>query len=322
MTVQPWFWVAFNLFVLAMLAVDLLVFHRRTHEVHIREALAWSAVWIALALAFGVVAWNYAGAKTALEYLTAYIIEKSLSVDNIFVFLLIFNYFSIPARYQHKVLFWGIIGALVMRAALIFAGVTLIERYHWIVYLFGVFLIYSGYKMLRSKNIKLEPRRNPVYRLLTRRFHVTPELRDDRFFVREGGRLFATPLVLVLAVVETTDLVFALDSIPAVLAVSNDTFVVYTSNVFAILGLRALYFAVAGLMDLFHLLHYGLSFILAFVGVKMTVSQWWHPPVSLTLGIVGLTLAVSVVASLMYPAVADSIPEPVDPIRHDDNAAG
>jgi tellurite resistance protein TerC len=314
-------WVAFNLFVLAMLAVDLLVFHRRTHEVHIREALVWSAVWIALALAFGALTWHYAGAKVSLEYLTAYLIEKSLSVDNIFVFLLIFNYFAVPARYQHKVLFWGIIGALVMRAALIFAGITLIERYHWIVYLFGVFLVYSGYKMLRSKNVKLQPDRNPIYRFITRRFRVTPGLRGDHFFVRESGRLFATPLVLVLAVVETTDLVFALDSIPAVLAVSNDPFVVYTSNVFAILGLRALYFAVAGLMDLFHLLHYGLSFILAFVGVKMIVSQWWHPPVGLTLSVVGLTLLVSVVASLMYPTTQDTIPEPVDPIEHREEPA-
>jgi tellurite resistance protein TerC len=317
MTVQPWMWIAFNVFVLAMLAVDLLVFHRKSHEVSIREAIGWSVLWVLVALAFGGVVWKYGGEATSLAFLTGYLIERSLSVDNLFVFLLIFSFFRVPAQFQHKVLFWGIVGALLMRAILIFAGVSLIHRYEWIIYVFGAFLVYSGLKMLRSKDTHLDPERNPVYRLICRSFRLSPTMDGDRFFTVIGGRRFATPLLLVLAVVETTDLVFALDSIPAVLAVSRDPFIVYTSNVFAILGLRAMYFAVAGLMEMFYLLHYGLSFILIFVGAKMLASHKFDIPVVVTLVVVGGALALSVAASLLYPLKGDPLPEPVDPIEHD-----
>jgi tellurite resistance protein TerC len=299
---QTLWWIVFNLFVLAMLVLDLKVFHRDAHEVKIREALMWSAFWIALALTFNVGIYFWRGSEDALEYLTGYLIEKSLSVDNIFVFLLIFSYFRVSAQYQHKILFWGILGALIMRAILIFAGVALIERFHWIIYVFGAFLVFTGIKLAFEKDKEIEPEKNPALLFVRRFMPVTERFEGDRFFIRQAGRLFATPLFLVLVVVETTDVIFALDSIPAILAITTDPFIVYTSNVFAILGLRALYFALAGLLQLFHYLHYGLSAILVFVGIKMLVSDIFHIPVGAALGVVGGILALSVIASMIWPA--------------------
>ncbi len=296
-----WKWVFFNLFVLAMLALDLGVFHRKTHAVKLKEALGWSAVWIALALSYSVMIYFWMGRVKALEFLTGYVVEKSLSVDNIFVFLLIFNFFRVPATYQHKVLFWGILGALVMRAVFIALGVTLIQRFGFIIYLFGGLLIYSGIKMALGKEKDVQPEHNPVLRLFRKAFPVTAQYEGGRFWIRRETGLLATPLMVVLVVVETTDLIFAVDSIPAVLAISHDPFIVYTSNVFAIFGLRALYFAVAGVMDLFHYLHYGLSVILVFVGVKMVCSHFFEIPIHLALAVIGGVLVLSVIASLVWP---------------------
>lgn len=298
-----WKWVIFNAFVLGMLALDLGVFHRKAHVVKLKEALAWSAVWIALALAYCVGIQYWLGHQKALEFLTGYLIEKSLSVDNLFVFLLLFSYFRVPGENQHEVLFWGILGALIMRAIFIAAGVTLIHRFEWIIYVFGGILIFSGIKMALEKEKEIHPERNPVLRLFKKLFPVTHEYEGKKFFVVRNGKRFATPLVVVLLVVETTDLIFAVDSIPAVLAISTDPFIVYTSNVFAILGLRALYFALAGVMDLFHLLHYGLSAILVFVGAKMILSAWdIKIPIGIALAVVAGILTVSVIASLVVPA--------------------
>lgn len=299
---QTLWWIVFNIFVLVMLVLDLKVFHREAHEVRIREALMWSAFWIALALVFNVGVYFWRGSEDALKFLTGYLIEKSLSVDNIFVFLLIFSYFRVSAQYQHKILFWGILGALIMRAILIFAGVALIERFHWIIYVFGAFLIFTGIKLAFEKDKEIEPEKNPALVFVRRFIPVTEKFEEDKFFVRRAGQLFATPMFLVLVVVETTDVIFALDSIPAILAITTDPFLVYTSNVFAILGLRALYFALAGLLQLFHYLHYGLSAILIFVGVKMLISDIYHLPVAGALGVVGGILVLSVVASLIWPA--------------------
>jgi len=297
-------WAAFAVFILLMLALDLGVFHRRAHVVALREALVWSAVWIGLALAFNVGVYLWRGPQTALEFLTGYLIEKSLSVDNIFVFLLLFQYFQVPAEYQHRVLFWGILGALVMRAVFILGGIALIHRFHWVVYVFGAVLIVSGVRMAFQKGKEVHPERNPVLRLLRRFLPVSATYIGGRFFVRSAGRWMATPLLVVLVAVETTDLVFAVDSIPAILAITLDPFIVYSSNVFAILGLRALYFALAGIMHLFHYLHYGLSVVLVFVGVKMCLSPFVKVPVTLSLGVVAAVLTVSVVLSLLRPAPA------------------
>jgi len=294
-------WVFFNLFVLAMLGLDLGVFHRKSHEVRMKEALAWSAVWILLALVFNSWIWAARGPQAGLEFLTGYLIEKSLSVDNVFVFLLIFTYFRVPAAYQHKVLFWGILGALVMRAAFIFAGVALLERFHWMIYLFGIVLIVSGIRMAMEKDKEIHPERNPVLRLFRRFVPVTRDFEGDRFMVRRNARRHATPLLVTLLLVETTDIIFAVDSIPAILAVTRDPFIVYTSNVFAILGLRALYFALAGIMRLFHHLHYGLSGILVFVGLKMVFVGIVKIPTTLSLAVVAAILALSVAASVIWP---------------------
>jgi len=294
-------WIAFSLLVLAMLTLDLGVFHRRAHEVSIKEALGWSAMWIALALLFNLVIYFWRGPVAALEFLTGYLIEKSLSVDNIFVFLLIFSYFRVPSAYQHKVLFWGVLGALIMRGIFIAAGVTLIQKFHWVIYLFGAFLVLTGVKMAFEKDQEIHPERNPVLRLFRRFVPATTSYEQEKFFVKRGGRRFATPLFIVLLLVETTDIVFAVDSIPAILAITVDPFIVYTSNVFAILGLRALYFALAGVMRLFHYLHYGLSIILAFVGVKMLLADVYKIPVTMALAFVGSVLMVSVVVSLLRP---------------------
>jgi len=306
-----WLWIGFNVFILAMLALDLGVFHRKSHVVGFKEAITWSAVWISLAMIFNLGVWYFAGPTKALEFFTGYVIEKSLSVDNVFVFALLFAYFSVPAQYQHKVLFWGIIGALVMRAIMIFLGAALITKFTWIIYVFGGFLILTGIKMIVKKEEAIHPERNPLVRLFKRMMPVTPDYRGDKFFVREKGILMATPLFVVLILVEFTDLIFAVDSIPAIFAVTTDTFIVYTSNVFAILGLRSLYFALAGVMDKFHYLKIGLGVVLSFVGVKMLLA---HSPYKIdtlvSLGVIVLILAASVAASLIWPKASKVIPIP------------
>lgn len=313
MEVSITWWVLFNVFVLAMLALDLGVFHRKAHEVHLREALAWTGVWIALALLFNAGLWYWQGGTIALQFLTGYLIEKALSVDNIFIFVLIFSAFGVPAAYQHRVLFWGIIGALVMRAALIAAGITLINRFHWVIYVFGAFLVITGIKMAITKDKELHPERNPVLKLFRRFVPVTSDYQGQRFLVQRDGRRYATPLLVVLVLVETSDLIFAVDSIPAILAITTDAFIVYTSNVFAILGLRALYFALAGVIRMFHYLHFGLSFVLVFVGVKMLIAEWYKIPVAVSLGVIALMLTVSILASIAWPKKPEEIVKPIQP---------
>ncbi len=294
-------WIGFNLFVLLMLALDLGVFHRKAHVVKTKEALLWSVVWIALALLFNLGIYLWQGPKVALEFLTGYLIEKSLSVDNLFVFIMIFAYFGVPALYQHKVLFWGILGALVMRAIFIASGVALIERFHWIIYLFGAFLILTGVKMAWQKDKEIHPEKNPVLRLFRRLMPVSDRYHGGAFFVKQAGRRFATPLFVVLLLVETTDLIFAVDSIPAILAITLDPFIVYTSNVFAILGLRSLYFALASIMPLFHYLNYGLAAILAFVGAKMMLVDFYKIPIGISLSVVAAILLMAIIASRIWP---------------------
>ena len=313
MSNQILWWIVFNIFVLAMLTLDLGIFHRKAHEVKVKEALVWSFVWIGLALLFNVGVYFWQGPQTALEFLTGYLIEKSLSVDNIFVFLLIFSYFRVPALYQHKVLFWGILGALIMRAIFIVAGVALIQKFHWMIYIFGGLLILTGIKMALQKDMEIHPERNPVLRLFQRFIPVTKDYEDDKFFFKRSGRYFATPLFITLLIVETTDLIFAVDSIPAILAITTDPFIVYTSNVFAILGLRALYFALAGIMQLFHYLHYGLSAILVFVGIKMLLADLYKTPVGISLGVVAGFLLISVIASIIRPKQIESVSAAVNP---------
>ena len=300
MSPNLWPWLLFNLFVLAMLALDLGVFHRKAHEVKVKEALAWTAVWVALALIFD--AWMYysRGPQAGLEFLTGYLIEKALSVDNVFVFLLIFSYFRVPETYQHRVLFWGILGALIMRGIFIAAGVALIQQFHWIIYVFGAFLVFTGIRLAQEKDKEIHPERNPVLRLFRHWVPLADQYENGRFFVKRAGKLSATPLLVTLLMVETTDVIFAVDSIPAILAITRDAFIVYTSNVFAILGLRALYFALAGIVKMFHHLHYGLALIVAFVGVKMLLTDIYKIPISWSLAIVAAFLALSVVASLVW----------------------
>ncbi|MCB0086415.1 MAG: TerC family protein [Caldilineaceae bacterium] len=303
-----WLWIGFNLFVLAMLALDLGVFHRHAHVVSLREATVWSIVWITLSLLFNFgiyLFWDrwvpgseYTNQEAAIAFLTGYVIEKSLSVDNIFVFVLIFAFFRVPAAYQHRVLFWGILGALVMRAILIAVGAALIKEFHWIIYVFGAFLVYTGIRMARHEDEEIEPEKNPVVRLFRRFMPVTPNFEQDHFFVRHGGQLMATPLFVVLLLVESTDLIFAVDSIPAIFAVTTDTFLVYTSNVCAILGLRSLYFLLAGVMDKFYYLKLGLSVILSFVGVKMLMTDIYKIPIMVSLAVIVSILIISVLASL------------------------
>jgi tellurite resistance protein TerC len=302
MTDNLWLWVGFNAFVLVMLALDLGVFHRKCHTVTLRESLTWTAVWVALALIFNAGLWHYRGGDVALEFFTGYVIEKSLSVDNIFVFVMLFTYFRVPSQYQHKVLFWGILSALIMRAIMIGVGSVLIAKFSWILYIFGAFLILTGLKMIFKKEEEIHPENNPVVRWFKRFIPVTPDYRGDRFWVRENGVLFATPLFVVLILVEITDVIFAVDSIPAIFAVTKDPFIVYTSNVFAILGLRSLYFALSGVMDKFHYLKVGLGAVLAFVGVKMLLG---HTPYKidtlLALGVIVSILTTSIIASLAFP---------------------
>jgi tellurite resistance protein TerC len=302
------FWILFNLFVLLMLALDLGVFHRRAHAVKFGEALGWSLMWIALAAGFAVLVFFWHGRTAALEFITGYVIELSLSVDNLFVFLMIFRYFRVAGASQHKVLFWGIVGALIMRGIFIVAGVGLIRRFHWVIYVFGALLVYSGLKLIRSEGAEVHPERNPVLRIFRRWVPVTKDYVGGKFFVRQPG-LFATPLFIVLLVVETTDVLFAVDSIPAVLAITLNAFIVYTSNVFAILGLRSMYFALAGMMQVFHYLHYGLSLVLIFIGAKMLLSHYYTIPTEIALAIVGTVLTVSVLASILFPQ-RQATPEP------------
>jgi tellurite resistance protein TerC len=312
-----WLWAGFNVFVLALLALDLGVFHRKAHAVSVREATIWSVIWISLSMLFNLgiyLFWHdlvpaslYSNGDAALAFFTGYLIEKSLSVDNIFVFVLIFSYFSVPLKYQHRVLFWGILGALVMRAALILVGAALIKEFHWIIWIFGAFLIFTGIRMAFHKGEELHPEDNPLVKLLKRVMPVTQDYRGASFFVREAGKRMATPLLLVLLIIESTDLVFAVDSIPAIFAVTQDPFIVYTSNVFAILGLRSLYFLLAGVMHKFHYLKLGLSAVLAFVGLKMLMPDLselvtgvaYKIPTLFSLGVVASILAVAVAASLL-----------------------
>jgi tellurite resistance protein TerC len=299
-------WAGFLLFVLAMLALDLGVFHRKAHAISMREAVAWTCVWVTLSLLLGIgiyLGWigsydDVARQKAALEYFTGYLIEVSLSIDNVFVFALLFSYFHVPPVYRHRVLFWGILGALVMRGAMIFAGVAILKSFHWMIYIFAAILIFGGVKMWKSHAVKIDPQHNPLLKLVRRIFTVAEGDHGQKFFVRENGLFAVTPLFVVLVLVEWTDLIFAVDSIPAVLAVTEDPFIVFTSNVMAILGLRSLYFALAGIMERFHLLHYGLSAILIFVGLKMMLAEVYKIPTSLALAIVAGILLISVIASL------------------------
>lgn len=305
------FWLLFNLFVVAMLALDLGVINRRAHVVKFREAIGWSVLWVALAAVFALLLRSYGhlmvgntarpNSTLALEFVTGYLIEESLSVDNLFVFLLIFRYFRVQRSYQHKVLFWGILGALITRGIFIFAGVSLIRSFHWIIYVFGAFLLYSGFRLLGDKDAEVRPERNPVLRLFRKFFRVTDEPAEGKFFLRRNGVSFATTLAVVLVVVETTDVIFAADSIPAILAITRDPFIVYTSNVFAILGLRSLFFALAGMMEAFEYLHYGLAAVLMMVGAKMLASSFVQVETVYALGAVVGILAISILASLMFP---------------------
>lgn len=317
----PVMWVGFTAFVLAMLALDLGVFHRKAHEVSVREALIWSAVWISLALAFNALVYVWFGRERALEFLAGYVIEKALSVDNLFVFLVIFSYFAVPAKLQHRVLFWGIVGAIIMRVIFILMGAALLQRFHFVMYLFGAFLVFTGIKLLAHRGADVHPERNPVLRLMRRVMPSVSDYRGAKFFVREHGRRYATPLFLVLVVIEATDVVFAVDSIPAVFAVTRDPFIVFTSNIFAVLGLRALYFALSGMMQKFHYLKVGLGLVLTFVGLKMLIADVYKLPIALSLGVIALLLAGSIVASLLRPGPAAPLPGPAAPPEPDDGDA-
>jgi tellurite resistance protein TerC len=298
---NSWLWIGFNLFVLFMLSLDLGVFHRKKHVVKLKEAFIWTGVWICLAMIFNAAIWYFYGEKKAIEFLSAYLLEKSLSIDNIFIFSLIFTYFSVPPKFQHKVLFWGIFGALLMRIIFIFAGLQLIHRFHWVFYLFGAFLIYTGIKMLIQVEKELQPDKNFFLKLIKRFFLVSDQFHEDQFFVKLNGKTMITRLFLVLLLIEVTDLIFAVDSIPAVLAISNDYFIVYTSNVFAILGLRSLYFALAGMNEYFRYLKFGLSAILIFVGVKMCLVDIFKIPVEVSLLSIVSILVLSILLSKFLP---------------------
>jgi tellurite resistance protein TerC len=297
-------WIGFLVFVLLMLALDLGVFNRKTHVISIKEALIWSGVWIMLAMAFNVLIYMNLGHEKAFQFFTGYVIEKALSVDNLFVFILVFGYFHVQLQYQHKILFWGVLGALVMRAMFIGAGVALIHSFSWIMYVFGVFLIYTGFKMMFTEDKEIEPDKNPVVKLFKRYFPVTEQRHGSAFFIKQAGKYVATPLFIVLIVVEVTDLIFAVDSIPAILAITDDPYIVFTSNVFAILGLRSLYFALAGLMQYFSYLKYGLALILAFVGAKMCISHYFEPreviSIQVSLLVILGILSLSIIASLLF----------------------
>jgi tellurite resistance protein TerC len=296
---NPTIWTVFGLFVIGMLALDLGVFHRQAHEVRPREALTWTAVWIALSLVFNAAIWNWFGSERALEFLTGYVIEKALSVDNVFVFVVLFSTFAVPKEYQHRVLFWGIFGAVVMRAIFIAAGAALLHRFHWIMYVFGAILVITGIKLLFQKDDEVHPERNPIFRLARRLIPAVPEYDGQKFMTVRNGKRYATPLLIVLIAIEATDVVFAVDSIPAIFAVTTDPFIVYTSNIFAILGLRALYFLLAGVMDKFHLLKAGLALVLGFVGAKMLIADVYKIPIVVSLVVIAALLGGAVVLSLL-----------------------
>jgi len=302
-----WAWIGFFVFIAAMLALDLGVFQRDAHEVKMKEALVWCGVWFTLAMAFNVLIWSWRGSELGQQFLASYLIELCLSVDNVFVFILVFAYFKVPSRWQHRVLFWGIIGAVVMRAVFILVGVSVIQRFSWVLYIFGAFLVYTGIKMaIPSKGEEVHPENNPVVKLFRRFYPVAPHNDHGHFFTRHEGKRMATPLFIVLLVVETTDVVFALDSIPAVLAITSDGFVALTSNIFAILGLRSLYFALSGIMQLFRYLKIGLAMILVFIGVKMLIAPWLHVTTTVSLAVIASVLTMSVLLSLLIKETPNS----------------
>ena len=293
-------WVGFNLFILVLLIVDLKVLNRKPHEISIKESLMWSGIWILISLLFNIGVYFWLGRESALQFFTGYLIEKSLSIDNLFVFLLLFSYFKVPSRYQHKVLFWGILGALLMRGSLILLGAALITRFHWVLYILGLFLVVTGVKMaFQQEKKEVHPERNIVVRFFKKFFSITSGYHEEKFFVKTGGKSYGTLLIVVLIVIETTDLLFAVDSIPAIFAITQDSFIIYTSNVFAILGLRSLYFALASIMDLFYYLRHGLSVILTFIGLKMLLVGYVNIPIGLALGVVGTVLLIAITASVI-----------------------
>src|SRR5690554_3769940 len=310
MEVGSMFWVGFIILIIFLLALDMFVFHKKGEVVRVKKALWLSLFWISLALIFNIGVYFFLGKDLALEFLTAYLIEKSLSVDNLFVFILIFSYFGVAPKYHHKLLFWGVLGALVLRGIFILVGVALITKFHFLIYIMGAFLVYTGIKMAFSHGTELDPENNPLVKWASKHLPMKRTSDDGKFFVRENGKLYFTPLFLVLIMIESTDVVFAVDSIPAILAISKDPFIVYTSNVFALLGLRALYFALAGIMKLFHYLHYGLSLILAFIGVKLILSDIYHIDMMYALIGVGGILAISIIASLLFPKKDSELPTP------------
>jgi tellurite resistance protein TerC len=295
----PFLWLVFNLFVLAAIVLDLGVFHRRPHKMKTREALTWTLVWVGLSLAFGLSVMNFSGSQRGLEFFTGYVIEKALSVDNLFLFLVIFRAFAVDEKIQHRILEWGILGALLMRGVMIAAGASLIERFSWVLYVFGAFLVFAGLHMLFAKKVEMHPEENRISLFTKKYLRVTKEYQGSKFFARDGGKLFATPLFVVLLIVEITDITMAVDSIPAVFGITRDPFIVYTSNVFAILGLRAMYFLLAGVLGRLRYLTAGLSFVLAFIGAKMMVEPWVHISVEISLGIVAGILLVALAASLL-----------------------
>lgn len=312
----PLLWAGFTLLILLLLALDLGVFHRRVHVIRTREALLWSVFWICLALLFNAGVYFWFGHKHALEFFTGYVIEKALSVDNIFVFVVIFTYFAVPQELHHRVLFWGIVGALVLRAAFILAGAALIQSFHWVIYIFGVFLIFTGAKLFLDRGSEVHPEKNPVLRLFRKFVRSVDGYRGARFFVKENGVRCATPLLLVLVCIEATDVVFAMDSIPAIFAITRDPFIVFTSNIFAILGLRALYFLLAGIIPKFRYLRVGLAVVLVFVGIKMVIEGFYEIPIVLSLLFILVVLTLSVLLSWMIPEKAAA------PAGEDDRAGG
>lgn len=301
MLTQVLMWSGFILFIILMLIFDFKVLNKKQHAVSVRESIKWVLFWISLALVFNIGVYFFKGKTSALEFLTGYLIEYSLSVDNIFVFIIIFEYFAIPPEFRHKVLLWGILGAIIMRGLFIITGVALITKIHWVIYVFGVFLVIIGIKMAFKQDEEIDPGKNPMLKLFRKFIPLTNDFNKGTFFKRESGKLMATPLLVVVFVIETTDIIFAIDSIPAILSVTLDQFIVYTSNIFAILGLRALYFAMAGIMPIFHFLNYGLAVILTFVGVKLLISEFYKIPVGAALAVVGGVLALSILLSVIFP---------------------
>jgi tellurite resistance protein TerC len=307
MSSQALLWIVFGTFVIVMMALDLGVFHRKAHEVKFKEALAWTVAWVLLALFFNAGIFFYRGQEAAAQFLTAYLLEESLSIDNLFVFLLIFSYFKVPARYQHGVLFWGILGVLIMRGAFIGLGLALIHRFKWILYIFGAMLVFTGVKLAFEKDKEVEFEHNAILKFFRRIFPMSKDYEGGSFFVRQDGRLLATPLFIILMFLNTVDLIFAMDSIPAVMAVSQDIFIVFTSNIFAILGLRSLFFVISNIMELFHHLHYGLSLILVFIGTKMLIADFYHISTGVSLLLILATLILSVIASIIWPKIKEEI---------------